>query len=257
MFLDDSACNLASVNLTKFLHEDGRFDVDGYRHACRVFFIAQEILVDLSSYPTAPIAKNSHDYRPLGLGYANLGSLLMQLGVPYDSDEGRSIAAALTAIMCGHAYKTSAEMAASKEPFAGFARNREPMLRVMNMHRDAAYAIHRENSVIHSSRGDGIQAKPHTTTDLYKAACDRLGRGGEARRAARVPKRASDRARSDGHHRSLDGLRHDRHRARLRAREVQEARRWRVLQDRQSVGAPRRCRTSVIRPPRCRRSSPT
>jgi len=155
MFLDDSACNLASVNLTKFLRDDGSFDVDGYRHACRTFFVAQEILVDLSSYPTQGIAKNSHDYRPLGLGYANLGSLLMQLGVPYDSDRGRAIAAALTAIMCGHAYKASAEMAATKGPFNGFAKNREPMLRVMSMHRDAAYGIHRE----------------HCPTDLYKAAC--------------------------------------------------------------------------------------
>ena len=110
-----------------------------------MFFIAQEILVDLSSYPTEGIAKNSHDYRPLGLGYANLGSLLMLLGVPYDSRRGRAIAAALTAIMCGHAYKTSAEMAGAKGPFAGFAKNREPMLRVMRMHRDAAYAIHREH----------------------------------------------------------------------------------------------------------------
>jgi ribonucleoside-diphosphate reductase alpha chain len=160
MFLDDSACNLASVNLTKFLKDDGKgnltFDVEGYRHACRVFFMAQEVLVDLSSYPTAPIAKNSHDYRPLGLGYANLGSMLMLLGVPYDSDRGRAIAGALTAIMCGHAYKTSAEMAATKGPFAGFEKNREPMLRVMNMHRDAAYEIHRD-------------ACPK---DLYKAACE-------------------------------------------------------------------------------------
>jgi ribonucleoside-diphosphate reductase alpha chain len=161
MFLDDSACNLASVNLTKFLRDDGQgntigFDVEGYRHACRVFFIAQEILVDLSSYPTKPIAKNSHDYRPLGLGYANLGSMLMQTGVPYDSDKGRAIAAALTAIMCGQAYRASAEMAASKGPFAGYAKNREPMLRVMNMHRDAAYAIHRDLC----------------PTDLYKAACE-------------------------------------------------------------------------------------
>jgi ribonucleoside-diphosphate reductase alpha chain len=156
MFLDDSACNLASVNLTKFLGEDGSFDVDGYRHACRVFFMAQEILVDLSSYPTKNIAQNSHDYRPLGLGYANLGSLLMLLGVPYDSDRGRAIASALTAIMCGHAYATSAEMAQSKGPFAGFAKNREPMLRVMGMHRDAAYAIDREKC----------------PTDLYRAACE-------------------------------------------------------------------------------------
>jgi len=156
MFLDDTACNLASVNLTKFLREDGSFDVEGYRHACRVFFVAQEVLVDLSSYPTANIAKNSHDYRPLGLGYANLGSLLMSLGVPYDSREGRAIAAALTAIMCGHAYKASADMAGTKGPFPGFAKNREPMLRVMRMHRDAAYAIDRDACPV----------------DLYRAACD-------------------------------------------------------------------------------------
>jgi ribonucleoside-diphosphate reductase alpha chain len=156
MFLDDTACNLASVNLTKFQREDGSFDVEGYRHACRIFFMAQEVLVDLSSYPTADIAKNSHDYRPLGLGYANLGSLLMSQGVPYDSREGRAVAAALTAIMCGHAYKTSAEMAGSKGPFPGFARNREPMLRVMRMHRDAAYAVDRDACPV----------------DLYRAACD-------------------------------------------------------------------------------------
>ena len=144
MFLDDSACNLASLNLTKFLREDGSFDVEGYRHAVRVFFVAQDILVDFSSYPTKGIAKNSHDYRPLGLGYANLGTMLMLLGVPYDSDEGRSIAGALTSIMCGHAYKVSAEMAGAKGAFAGYAKNREPMLRVMGMHREAAYALDRD-----------------------------------------------------------------------------------------------------------------
>ena len=160
MFLDDTACNLASINLTKFLREspDGAqsFDVDGFRHACRIFFMAQEILVDLSSYPTKDIAKNTHDYRPLGLGYANLGSLLMQMGVPYDSDEGRAIAAALTAIMCGKAYATSAEMASSKGAFNGFAKNREPMLKVMGMHRDAAYQINRDKC----------------PSDLYRAACE-------------------------------------------------------------------------------------
>jgi ribonucleoside-diphosphate reductase alpha chain len=145
MFLDDSACNLASLNLTKFLIEkpDGslEFDIEGFRHAVRVFFIAQEILVGFSSYPTKRIAQNSWDYRPLGLGYANLGTLLMVMGLPYDSDEGRAVAAALTAIMCGHAYRVSAEMAAVQGPFNGFAKNREPMLRVMRKHRDAAYAI--------------------------------------------------------------------------------------------------------------------
>ena len=144
MFLDDSACNLSSLNLTKFLNEDGTFDVEAYRHAARIFFVAQEILVDFSSYPTKPIAQNSHDYRPLGLGYANLGTMLMLQGIPYDSDQGRAIAGALTAIMCGQAYAVSAEMAASKGPFPGFAKNREPMLRVMGMHRDAAYAIDRD-----------------------------------------------------------------------------------------------------------------
>jgi ribonucleoside-diphosphate reductase alpha chain len=145
MFLDDSACNLASLNLTKYLRPDNSFDVDLYRHAARTFFTAMEILVDLSSYPTHTIAKNSHDYRPLGLGYANLGTLLMRLGNPYDSDKGRAIASALTAVLCGQAYKTSAEMAESKGTFTGFDKNREPMLRVMGMHRDAAYAIDRDN----------------------------------------------------------------------------------------------------------------
>ncbi|MCC6554413.1 MAG: vitamin B12-dependent ribonucleotide reductase [Polyangiaceae bacterium] len=144
MFLDDSACNLASLNLTKFLGPDGSFDVEGYRHAVRIFFVAQEILVDFSAYPTRAIAKSSHSFRPLGLGYANLGTLLMLQGIPYDSDDGRAVAAALTSILCGHAYRVSAEVAAVKGPFAGFQRNREPMLRVMGMHREAAYAIDRE-----------------------------------------------------------------------------------------------------------------
>src|SRR5690606_37859744 len=120
------------------------FDVSGYRHASEVFLLAQEILVDLSSYPTQPVAKNSHDYRPLGLGYANLGTLLMVQGIPYDSDEGRAVAAALTAILCGRAYRTSALIARSKGPFSGFAANREPMLGVMRRHRDEACAIDRE-----------------------------------------------------------------------------------------------------------------
>jgi len=141
MFLDDTACNLASINLMKFFDDTKGFDIEGYRHACRTFFIAQEILVDLSSYPTKMIAQNSHDYRPLGLGYANLGTLLMVMGVPYDAEKGRAIGGAMTAIMTGHAYKVSAEMAAVKGAFAGFAKNREPMLRVMGKHRNAAYEI--------------------------------------------------------------------------------------------------------------------
>ena len=156
MFLDNSACNLSSLNLTKFLRDDSSFDVEGYRHAAAVFLMAQEILVDLSSYPTDEIAKNSHDFRPLGLGYANLGTLLMLLGLPYDSDDGRAVASALTAILCGHAYRTSAEMAATKGPFNGHAINAEPMLNVMRMHRDAAYAIDRNRC----------------PEELWRAACE-------------------------------------------------------------------------------------
>ncbi|HYJ09651.1 MAG TPA: vitamin B12-dependent ribonucleotide reductase [Polyangiaceae bacterium] len=144
MFLDDTACNLSSLNLTKFLDQQGKFDIAGYRHAVDIFFTAQEILVDLSSYPTQGIARNSHDYRPLGLGYANLGTLLMLQGIPYDSDKGRAIASALTAILCGRAYAVSAEIAANKGAFPGFAKNREPMLRVMRQHQEAAYAIDRD-----------------------------------------------------------------------------------------------------------------
>ncbi len=144
MFLDDTACNLSSLNLTKFLRDDGTFDTDAYHHAIRIFFVAQEILVDFSAYPTKNIAKNSHDYRPLGLGYANLGTLLMVRGIPYDSAEGRAWCGALTAMLTGHAFRVSAEMAARKGAFAGFAKNREPMLKVMGMHRDAAYAIDRD-----------------------------------------------------------------------------------------------------------------
>lgn len=141
MFLDDSACNLASLNLMKFADESGKFDAESYRQACRIFIIAQEILVDMSSYPTARIAQNSHDYRPLGLGYANLGTLLMINGLAYDSEEGRSMAAAITALMHGAAYSGSAEVASVKGPFAGYKKNEKSMLRVIQKHRDAAYKI--------------------------------------------------------------------------------------------------------------------
>ena len=141
MFLDDTACNLASINLMKFRKPDGEFDVERFAAACRVFLIAQEILVDHASYPTARIAKNSHLYRPLGLGYSNLGSLLMADGMAYDSDAGRGICGALTAILHGAANRTSAELASAVGPFEGFAANREPMLRVMQMHRDAVEKI--------------------------------------------------------------------------------------------------------------------
>ncbi|MFG0289439.1 MAG: vitamin B12-dependent ribonucleotide reductase [Rhodopirellula sp. JB044] len=137
MFLDDTACNLSSINLMKFVGKDGSFDVERFRAAARIFFIAQEILVDHASYPTEPIARNSHLYRPLGLGYSNLGSVVMTAGLPYDSDAARGMCGSLTALLHGEANRTSAEMAAVVGPFEGYKGNEEPMNRVMQMHRDA------------------------------------------------------------------------------------------------------------------------
>ncbi len=137
MFLDNSACNLASLNLMKFLMADGTFDTDSYRHAVRTFILAQEVVISRANYPTDAIGVNSEKYRPLGLGYANLGALLMQWGLPYDSEGGRAIAGAITALLTGEAYAQSARIAARVGPFAGFAENRDPMLRVIRKHRSA------------------------------------------------------------------------------------------------------------------------
>ncbi len=145
MFLDDSACNLASLNLLKFLGPDAKFDVEGFRHAVDVMIIAQEILVDNASYPTAKIARNSHDFRPLGLGYANLGALLMATGLPYDSEAGRDFAATITSVMHGQAYLTSSRLAAEMGPFPGYAANRESFLEVISMHRAALGAVNPRN----------------------------------------------------------------------------------------------------------------
>jgi ribonucleoside-diphosphate reductase alpha chain len=141
MFLDDTACNLASLNLMKFVTSGGQFDVEAYKHAVDVTITAQEILVDFASYPTPRIAENSHKFRPLGLGYANLGALLMSMALPYDSDEGRDVAGAVTALMCGEAYAQSARVAERMGPFPGYAVNREAMIDVIRMHRDSMRGI--------------------------------------------------------------------------------------------------------------------
>ncbi|MCA1819021.1 MAG: vitamin B12-dependent ribonucleotide reductase, partial [Halobacteriales archaeon] len=187
MFLDDTACNLASLNLMKFLKPDGTFDLAAYRHAIRIFFVAQEILVGYSSYPTKDIAKNSEDYRPLGLGYANLGTLLMTTGHPYDSPDGRAIAGALTAILTGHAYRVSAEMAAVKGPFAGIAvkdatgkSNHEYMADVIAMHLGAAKHLKATGSPLPQMEGmhfvghgikdlgrEGVLATKNKTLTIY------------------------------------------------------------------------------------------
>ena len=135
MHLDNSACNLASINLLKYLRDDGTFDVAAFRHTAEIMFTAQEILVGYSEYPTEGITKNARAYRELGLGYANLGALLMAQGLPYDSDEGRAQAAAITALMTGHAYATSAKLARRVGPFAGFHKDRDNVLNILRMHR--------------------------------------------------------------------------------------------------------------------------
>jgi ribonucleoside-diphosphate reductase alpha chain len=146
MFLDDSACNLASINLLKFVGPDGQFNVEAFRHAVDTIILAQEIFVDAASYPTQKIADNSHTYRPLGLGFANLGATLMSLGLPYDSDAGRDYAAAVTAIMCGQAYLTSARIAEAVGPFTAYAKNEEPFLEVIRMHKGSVSRITPRNA---------------------------------------------------------------------------------------------------------------
>ena len=164
--LDNSACNLASINLLAFLDDD-RFDVDAFCHTVEMVFTAQEILVGRADYPTEQIAENAHDFRQLGLGYTNLGATLMALGLPYDSVAGRAWAAAITSLMTGHAYATSARTAARMGPFAGFAANEEHMLRVLRMHRDAADRI------------EGIDAVPAYVVRAANSAWDAAVRDGE------------------------------------------------------------------------------
>src|SRR5262245_60614772 len=146
MFLHDSACNLPAINAMKVDKDDGDFDVVGYKAAIQTLITAQDIIVDNASYPTPMIEKNSHAYRPLGLGYANLGALLMSRGLPYDSDAGRDYAAALTALMTGEAYAQSARVARDHGgPFTGYDKNRDPFLRVMRKHRDAMRDVNARN----------------------------------------------------------------------------------------------------------------
>ena len=196
MFLDNTACNLASLNLLKFRKDDGSFDVESFKKAVRIFIIAQEILVDNGSYPEAPITTNSHLFRPLGLGFANLGSLFMSLALPYDSDQARTIAAAVSAIMTGAAYIVSAELASVKGPFEQFEKNKEPMLKVINMHRKHAYDIP------DSYCPDYLRS---AAKDVWDQAFDLGSKIGF--RNAQTTVIAPDR-----HHRLYDGLRHHRHR---------------------------------------------
>ena len=169
MFLDDTACNLASVNLGKFYDEDGRFALDDFRHAVRLWTIVLEISVLMASFPSKAIAQKSFVFRTLGLGYANLGTVLMRMGIPYDSPRALAICGALTAILTGESYAASAEMAAELGPFEGYARNREPMLRVIRNHRRAAYNVPADEYEGLGVKPVGIQAE-HCPPDLLLAA---------------------------------------------------------------------------------------
>ncbi len=194
MFLDESACNLSSLNLLKFMNEEGEFDVPAFRHAVEIMVLAQEIIVDNASYPTEAIGRNSHAYRPLGLGYANLGALLMARGLPYDSDSGRNYAAAITALMTGQAYLTSARIAKTMKPFDGFEANRGPMLEVIRKHQRAvskinsAYvpleflgAVHDaweqaiEKGEAHGYRNSQVTVLAPTGTIAFMMDCDTTG----------------------------------------------------------------------------------
>jgi ribonucleoside-diphosphate reductase alpha chain len=177
MFLDDTACNLASLNLLKFYDpETGRFDVDSYRHACRLWTLILEISVYMAQFPSVPVAQKSYDYRTLGLGYANLGSLLMVQGIPYDSAAGRAQCGALTALMHATAYATSAEMAAEMGPFPRYPANRDAMLRVVRNHRLAAYNVSKDKYEGLSLTPVGIDERvcPDYLLEAARRECDRM-----------------------------------------------------------------------------------
>ncbi len=212
MFLDDTACNLASMNLLTFLDSKDVFDIEAYEHATRLWTVTLEISVLMAQFPSVEIAERSYKFRTLGLGFANIGGLLMNLGHSYDSDEGRSLCGALTAVMTGVSYATSAEIASEVGAFPGYEKNAEHMLRVIRNHRRASYG-----------ETDGYEALATKPVALDHANCpdqrlldqrpQGLGRSAAPRRSARFPQRAGYCDRTNRHDRSGHGLRHDGHRA--------------------------------------------
>ena len=235
MFLDDTACNLASINLGAFLDDaSGAFDIDGYLHAIRLWTIVLEISVTMAHFPSHAIARGSYDFRTLGLGYANLGSLLMRSGIPYDSDEGRAIAGALTAILTGESYATSADMATVRGPFPGFEKNRENMLRVMRNHRRAAY---NESGFEGVSNQVSTIDPEHCPTDLLHAARRSWDRALEMGERHGYRKRPGDRTGAD---RMLGGRLPHPHRARTGPAPVARRSRRRPMAGARRLGRNRR-----------------
>ena len=218
MSLDNSSCNLASLNLLKFLKDDDTFDAALFAKAVEFIITAMDISICFADFPTEAIGQTTVDYRQLGIGYANLGALLMAMGLGYDSDAGRAMAASITSLMTGTSYKRSAEVAAVVGPYAGYARNAEAHKRVMRKHQAA---------------NDTVRTFGVSDAATHKLATAAWAAGAGARRHERLPQRAGLGARADRDHRLHDGLRHDRHRAGLLAGEVQEARRRRLDADRQ------------------------
>ncbi len=237
LFLDDTACNLASINLVKFLREDGSIDVDGFRHACRLWTSVLEISVLMAAYPSPAIAQRSWDFRTLGLGYANMGTVLMRRGIPYDSPEG-------------HRHLRRADRDHVRRGLRDLGRDgagpravpRLPEEPRPHAARDAQPPAGRLRRRRRGVRGPQHHAARHRSRALPAPAAHGrardVGPGGRARRAVRLPQRPGHGPGPDRHHRPRDGLRHHRHRARLLAREVQEARGRRLLQDHQPEPAP-------------------
>ncbi len=222
MHLDNSSCNLASLNLMKFLSDDGVFDAVTFAKAVEFVITAMDISICFADFPTQPITETTRAFRQLGIGYANLGALLMATGHAYDSDGGRSLAAAITSLMNGVAYKRSAELAAVVGPYDGYARNADAHKRVIRKH---------------AAANDYIRAVGGNDSSTLKLATVGLGRDDRPRGEERVPQRTGLRAGPDRHHRADDGLRHHRHRTGSRAGQVQEAGRRRFHADRQPDGA--------------------
>ena len=218
MSLDNSSCNLASLNLLKFLTDDDTFDAERFEKAVELIITAMDISICFADFPTEAIGETTRDYRQLGIGYANLGALLMATGHGYDSDGGRALAAAITSLMTGTSYRRSAELAGIVGPYAGYARNADAHKRVMRKHQAA---------------NDALRTVGTLDADVQKRATKawdgvlKIGEANGYRNAQAVG------ARADRHHRLHDGLRHHRHRAGLLAGQVQEAGRRRLDADRQ------------------------
>ena len=209
MFLDDTACNLASLNLMTFMRPDDSFDVAAYIHANRLWLLTLEISITMAQFPSKAIAELSYRYRTTGLGYANIGGLLMAMGIAYDSDAGRALCAALSAVMTGTAYRTSAEIAGELGAFAGYDTNKEDMLRVIRNHRRAAFGEH------YGYEGLEIAPVPFTAADcpladLAEAARTSWDQAPCIGGTARLPQRTNDRHRPNGNDWPGDGLRYHR-----------------------------------------------